>query len=75
VRAERNVYVHGLWAKADPPSLAIATTAKWDRREVVRNEVVEIDDLHGLLEEIEDIFRQLLSTGHILGFHPGPPTP
>jgi hypothetical protein len=74
-RAERNIYVHGLWTKGDPPSLAVVTTVKWDRSEVLRDEVIGSDDLHSLLEEIDQIYRQLLIIGNNLGFHPLPSKP
>lgn len=69
-RGERNAFVHGLWTQGDDRSLAEVTTIKWDRAEVMRHEVVSANDLDGFVEEIGEIYTELLRIGDVLGFHP-----
>lgn len=67
-RAERNIYVHGLWKPGPEPQTALVQTVRWDRREVVKYELVTLSDLEELLERIANIVGELRFVGRRLGF-------
>jgi hypothetical protein len=67
-RADRNALVHGLWKPGPEDGTAIVQTIRWDRREVVREELVTAADIDELVERIIDINRELLMLGNSLGF-------
>jgi hypothetical protein len=72
LRAQRNAYVHGIWAAGREPATAMVMTIRWERAEVLRDELVTPEDLSALLEEIHDVYRELVFLGDKLGFHPLP---
>src|SRR5262249_52357422 len=72
-RAERNAYAHGLWVPGPEPQTAVVSTIRWERAEVMKQELVTKADLNGLLEEIEEVYRALVAIAHHLGFHKLPP--
>ena len=48
---------------------AIVTTIRLDRAEIVKGELVTTHDLDGQIEEIGDIYAELVELGTRLGFH------
>lgn len=69
-RSERNTLVHGLWSAGPEPKTANVMTVKLERVELMRTELVALDDLQSLLAEITDIYRELAAFGDKIGFHP-----
>lgn len=68
-RAERNAYIHGLWVTdKSQPGTAMVQTIRWERREVVKHELVTSPDLDETVEAIEAIADELLMIGKKLGF-------
>lgn len=73
VRAERNIVVHGTWRAGDDPTTAWVQTLRWERREVVRDELWSIGDLDDLIGEMSDLQARLAELGVSMGFfHPKP---
>ena len=67
-RSERNAYVHGLWKVGPEPGTATVTTVRWERKEVIKMELVTQGDLAGLLERANEIHEELALLGFKLGF-------
>lgn len=72
-RAERNVYVHGLWSAGPEPATADVMTIRWERAEIMKRELVTASDLDALLADIGEIQAELAWLGDKLGFHPTQP--
>jgi hypothetical protein len=71
-RAARNALVHGLWRPGSEPRTATVTTIKVDRAEIVKWELVTLDDLDSQIGEIGEIYAELITLGSQLGFHQAP---
>jgi hypothetical protein len=69
-RTERNVYIHGLWSAGPEPETADVMTLRWERAEIMKRELVTLDDLDSLLHDIGEIHDELVWLGNQLGFHP-----
>ncbi len=67
-RKQRNVYIHGLWKKGPEPATALVRTVRWERREVLKDELVTVGDLESLLERTNELFATLLQVGLRMGF-------
>jgi hypothetical protein len=67
-RAERNRLVHGLWSPGPEPTTAKVQTVRWDRTEIVKVELIAIDDLNDLIHRVGDLIRELRDLGTRLGF-------
>jgi hypothetical protein len=74
-RGERNSYIHGLWQNGPDSGACVVQTVRWDRAEVVKQEVVTLADLDDLIGRINEIFLELAQLGRNLGFHKGRPQP
>lgn len=68
LRGERNAVVHGLWMVDGDPDSAILQTIKWDRREVVRHELMTCADLEDLWSRIKDARPQIDTALLRMGF-------
>ncbi len=69
-RSERNTIVHGVWRAGDVEGAAIVQTFRWDRAEVIRDEVLSPPDLDDFIEELQQIQKRLKDAGVSLGFLP-----
>jgi hypothetical protein len=58
LRAERNVYIHGVWELGKEPRTALVQTTGWQRPEIIRSRLVTITDLDHLLAEFDDFMRR-----------------
>lgn len=67
-RAERNALVHGLWHRGPEHATAMIQTVRWQRAELIKDELVTEGDLSHLLEEIIEIFDALRRIGTAQGF-------
>jgi len=72
-RSERNVLVHGLCRPGPEPGTLLTQTVKWERAEVVREELMTAPDLDDLIQRIHEIAAELIFLGKRLGFHKAPP--
>ena len=70
IRSTRNAYAHGLWSRGHENDTAMLQTIRWERREIIRDELVTAADLADTLHHIEEIGAELLMLGDKLGFHP-----
>jgi hypothetical protein len=70
VRAERNVYIHGVWGPGPVHGSAIVQTVKLDRAEWIRTELVTGADLEDIFIEIKAVSAELYMVGKTLGFIP-----
>lgn len=71
-RAERNALVHGMWTPGNVPHTAFVSSIRWDRREVMVNRVIGVDDLNSLAEAIGEIYGELVWLGKKTGFYTMP---
>ena len=67
-RKQRNIYIHGLWRKGPEPKTALVRTVRWDRAEVLKDELVTVGDLESLLRRSDELFLTLHGIGVRLGF-------
>lgn len=67
LRSERNTLIHGLWA-FDTPDTALVQTVRWERAEVVKQEVVTLADLDELSTAISEALEALRALGARHGF-------
>lgn len=67
-RGERNTVVHGLWRGHGTPGFAWVRTARWDRSEVVKEELWSNADLDDLVVDIQQKALDLGKIGVQLGF-------
>jgi hypothetical protein len=67
LRMERNTLVHGLWSP-HVPGAAEVQTIRWNRREVVKGEIVTASDLDHLVREIDEVADMLADLGRRYGF-------
>jgi hypothetical protein len=67
-RADRNAFVHGLWKAGPENGTAIVQTIRWDRREVIRQELVTVADLNEIIERILEVIAELQMLAKSLGF-------
>jgi hypothetical protein len=63
LRAERNIYIHGLWEPGKEPQTALVQTTGWQRPEIIRSRLVTITDLDQLLAEFDDFMRSYVELG------------
>jgi len=67
-RAQRNAYVHGLWAPGPVKGTALVTTIRWERAEVMKRELVTLQDLMVFADEARELYAELKIIGQHLGF-------
>jgi hypothetical protein len=67
-RRERNGYAHGLWGPGTEPGTVRVQTAKLDRAEIIREQLVTRSDLDDLFGDIESVGDALYRLGTELGF-------
>ena len=67
-RAQRNIYVHGLWQPGPTKGSALVTTIRWERAEVMKGELVTMQDLQMFAEEARELYAELSVFGRYLGF-------
>jgi hypothetical protein len=67
LRHERNALVHGLWSP-HAPAVAEVQTIRWERREVIKIELVTKADLEHLAHDIDDAIGALAALGRRYGF-------
>jgi hypothetical protein len=67
IRRERNALVHGLWSP-HAPDVAEVQTIRWERREIVKIELVTKADLEHLVHDIDDAIDALAALGKRYGF-------
>src|SRR6266542_2358207 len=73
-RSQRNAYVHGLWTPGPVKGTALVTTVRWERAEVMKGELVTLQDLIVFADEARELYAELAVLGDHLGF-PKPPSP
>ena len=74
LRGQRNELIHGLWDTTDcAPKTAMVQTINLERSEPVRSRLVTIEELNGLVVQIDEWIADYIKLGHELGFprHPG----
>lgn len=59
LRAERNAFVHGLWATNGPPMSAIVQTVRLERKAIIHELVVTPADLDHLIDLVNEIAFKL----------------
>lgn len=69
LRADRNAYAHGVWRHGPEEDTAILDTVRWERSEIIRGELVTVQDATELVGHIFDTRQELLFLGDQLGFH------
>lgn len=67
-RTERNTIVHGTWRAHHEPGFAWVQTFKWDRAEVVRDELWSLGDLDAAAQNIASLQLMLANLGVKMGF-------
>jgi len=67
IRGQRNALVHGLW-RPHVSGSAVVQTVKWDRSEVVKDELVTRADLYELVMEIGEVTGKLQRIAEQYGF-------
>jgi len=67
IRGERNALVHGLW-RPHVTGSALVQTVRWNRSEIVKDEVVTRADLDDLITNIGEVMGKLLGLGERYGF-------
>jgi hypothetical protein len=67
LRRERNALAHGLWSP-HVPGAAQVQTIRWERREVIKIDLVTVDDLRELAHDIDEAGRGLARLGQRYGF-------
>ena len=67
IRGERNALVHGLW-RSHVSGSALVQTVKWDRSEVVKDELVTRTDLDELIMEVGEVTGKLQGIAKQYGF-------
>lgn len=70
-RAERNTYVHGVWASGVELGTAVVQTFRWNRSEIIKHEITTAADIHELARHIDDLITELHMIGGKLGFPTG----
>ncbi len=61
LRSERNILAHGLWGTTGPEHSALVMTSKLARKEIIRDRVVTVSDLDGLIADCQHVMQRLLS--------------
>lgn len=74
LRGQRNAYVHGLWDVGPEDDTATLRTIKWERREIVRDELVTIEDAKDFLSETGEVVGELLALHSAFIVHGSRPT-
>ena len=70
-RTERNTVVHGTWRAHAERGFAFVQTFRWDRQEVVRDELWSVADLDATAEDIASLQTMLTNLGIRMKFlHP-----
>ena len=67
LRRDRNALVHGLWSPHGTEAAEVQTI-RWERREVVKVELVTQADLEQLAQDIDDAIDALAALGKRYGF-------
>jgi hypothetical protein len=67
-RAERNTVVHGVWRAHEEPGFGWVQTFRWERSEVVKNELWSLADLDAVAEDLMRLQLMLGNLGIKLGF-------
>jgi hypothetical protein len=68
LRAERNIYIHGVWELGTEPGTALIQTSGWQRPEIIRSRLVTTTDLDHLLADLDDFIRSYVELGIRFGF-------
>jgi hypothetical protein len=61
LRADRNALVHGQWTPNDGGITALVHSAKIERREILKSELVTTSDLNDTLDRIRDVTVDFVS--------------
>lgn len=59
VRTDRNVYMHGLWNAGSQPGTAQVQTIKFERRELLKSELVTVAELDEFSAEVRHVLARL----------------
>ncbi len=69
LRGQRNELIHGLWDTTDcAPKTAMVQTINLERSEPVRSRLVTVEELNGLVVQIDQWIADYIKLGHELGF-------
>ena len=68
LRAERNIYIHGVWELGTEPGTALVQTTGWQRPEIIRTRLVTTTDLDHLLADFDNFMRSYIELGIRFGF-------
>jgi hypothetical protein len=68
LRAERNIFVHGIWEVGPEAGTALVETTGWQRPEIIRSRLVTTTDLDNLLADFDNFLLRFIELGILFGF-------
>jgi hypothetical protein len=63
LRAERNIFIHGVWDLGPEPVTAIVQTTGWQRPEIIRSRLITTTDLDHLLADLDNFMLRFVELG------------